>query len=84
MDYDRRMGLSRQRLFLFRKKHISFYENIEWSDFMSAIKRMMEEIYYEYEDGETIEELSSKWETEPDEIIGAIEIMKETLATKES
>ena len=51
---------------------------------MSAIKRMMEEIYYGYEDGETIEELSSKWETEPDEIIGAIEIMKETLATKES
>ena len=45
---------------------------------------MMEEVYYEYEDGKTIEELASEWEIEPDEIIGAIEIMKEILATKES
>jgi len=48
---------------------------------MSAIKRMMEEVYYEYEDGKTIEELASEWETEPDEIIGAIEIMQELIGT---
>ena len=50
---------------------------------MSAIKRMMEEVYYEYEDGKTIEELSSNWETEPDEIIRARESMQEVIALKE-
>ena len=51
---------------------------------MSYIKRWLEDIYYDYENGATMQELMSKWETNQDNIIKAIEIMRESIETKES
>lgn len=49
---------------------------VKGADIMSYIKRWMEEVYYEHECGATVEELASKYETEPEEIRMAIKIMQ--------